>query len=160
MFSFTRCKYVGIDISGTAIKMAQENIMDQVKGMDESNLTFIEDDYRQGMRKAKAMFPDECFCIMWMGGSIGNFDRDAAIDFLLEALDVVGPNCLFFLCTGIDYIYMKHICKLNLFFHSTYSAIVIAKFIYIFLLTTLVLVACVTSISFLWTRVTELEFYN
>ena len=141
---------MGIDISGTAIKMARENILDRVKGMDDSNLTFIEDDYKRGMRQVKAMFPNECLCIMWMGGSIGNFDRDAAIDFLSEALDVVGPKCLFFLCTGIDYIYMKHICNFNVIFHST-SAIVIAKLICIFLLTTLVLATYEIYISFLVT---------
>jgi uncharacterized SAM-dependent methyltransferase len=92
---------VGIDISGTALIAAQQNLQAQVEGLvGTSSLTFIEDDNLRGIERARAMFPDDCFCILWMGSSIGNFDHDHAISLLQQVRQTVGPNCLFFLCTG------------------------------------------------------------
>lgn len=96
-----RCQYVGIDVSGSALKQAHKNLLEHVQGLSPSNLHFIEDEYMDALKQLRQRFPHKFFCIMWIGSSVGNLADDDAVSFMEEVLRTVGPMCQFFLCTDL-----------------------------------------------------------
>lgn len=93
-----RCRYVGIDVSSPFLQEARCNLVDE--GIDPGCIEMVEGEYMQGLKKVRAMHPDENLCIMWLGSSVGNFTDEGAIQFFRDIYSAVGTRCQIFLCAG------------------------------------------------------------
>lgn len=95
-----RCKYVGIDVSASFLQEARANVLQEVRGVSPECLEFVEADYMQGLKKVRALHPNDNLCICWLGSTVGNLVKQDAIQFFRDVHAAVGHRCQIFLCAG------------------------------------------------------------
>lgn len=83
-------RYFPIDVSGAALARCRAEIGDVVKGV---SIRGLETTYLEGLRQvAPPRRGAERLLVLFLGSSIGNFDRDAARDFLATVRAVLQPG--------------------------------------------------------------------
>lgn len=70
--------YVPVDVSREMLRTTSVALLEAFEGLE---ITAVAGDYRKGLCFAENAL-DEPKCFLWLGSSIGNFDRVAARDFL------------------------------------------------------------------------------
>jgi uncharacterized SAM-dependent methyltransferase len=99
---FLRCRYAGIDVSGQFLEEAYNNLIHKVDGLRHEDLDMVQADYMEGLKIVRERYPDENLCILWLGSSVGNLSRSAAVQFFCDVVGAVGTHCQVFLCAGND----------------------------------------------------------
>jgi len=91
--------YVPIDISSTMLK---ESSQDMLKSFNKLKVTGIAAEYREALRHLAASreFRDKRKLVLWLGSSIGNFNRAQALQFMTEIRTLLKPGDCFLL--GVD----------------------------------------------------------
>jgi L-histidine N-alpha-methyltransferase len=91
--------YVPIDISSTMLK---ESSQEMLKSFDKLKVTGIAAEYREALRHLAASreFRDKRKLVLWLGSSIGNFNRAQALQFMTEIRTLLKPGDCFLL--GVD----------------------------------------------------------
>eukprot|EP01018_Ginkgo_biloba_P029337 Gb_06300 [translate_table: standard] len=56
-----QCRYVGIDVSESALKNAKTNLERLVPGLKPSAIDFVQADFLDGLKNVKRRYPDEIF---------------------------------------------------------------------------------------------------
>lgn len=88
--------YVPVDVSRETLRTTSVALL---KAFDGLEITAVAGDYRKGLSFAENAL-DEPKCFLWLGSSIGNFDRVAARDFLRRIRDTMTESDR--LLVGID----------------------------------------------------------
>ncbi|KAH9306444.1 hypothetical protein KI387_010848 [Taxus chinensis] len=87
-----RCRYVGIDISESALVEARRNLTDLVGGLEPSAIEFVHADFIKGLQQVKRCYPEQQFCIVWLGSSVGNLTKENAVEFFKDVLKAAGST--------------------------------------------------------------------
>jgi len=74
-----RLEYVPIDISSSML-ISSSNVL--LKDFPELKITAVATEYREGLAQIKERFQHVPKLILWLGSSIGNFDKPSSITFL------------------------------------------------------------------------------
>eukprot|EP01018_Ginkgo_biloba_P029340 Gb_06303 [translate_table: standard] len=93
-----RCRYVGIDVSESALKNAKTNLERLVPGLKPSAIDFVQADFLDGLKNVKRRYPDESLCIAWFGSSVGNLTHKKTVDFFKDVTVAAGSNCQLLVC--------------------------------------------------------------
>ena len=83
-----RASYTPIDISRSMLEESAAQLRERYDGLD---IVLIAAEYREGLRRLES-FERRPKLILWLGSSIGNFERDAAVGFLKDIIDGLSPH--------------------------------------------------------------------
>jgi L-histidine N-alpha-methyltransferase len=91
--------YCPIDISGAALEQAER----ELNRLESVNIVGLEREYLDGLREVAAGRRDEQhLLVLFLGGTIGNFDREAADRFLAEVRQAMKPDDRLLLATDLE----------------------------------------------------------
>jgi L-histidine Nalpha-methyltransferase len=91
--------YVPIDVSGSALEKCRQ----ELAGLGSVSLIGFEKSYMEGLREAVSMRgPGQSLLVLFLGSTIGNFDRPAADQFLREIRRCLQPGDALLLGTDLE----------------------------------------------------------
>jgi L-histidine N-alpha-methyltransferase len=91
--------YCPIEISATALAMCERELRD----LEAVSIVGLEREYLDGLREVAARRePGEHLMVLFLGSTIGNFDRPADIKFLRDVRRVLAPGDSLLLGTDLD----------------------------------------------------------
>jgi L-histidine N-alpha-methyltransferase len=91
--------YYPIEISPAALAACEK----ELGQIDLVHIVGCEKPYLEGLRAVvNRREPGECVCVLFLGSTIGNFDRPAAGDFLLQVRSILEPGDSLLLGTDIE----------------------------------------------------------
>jgi L-histidine Nalpha-methyltransferase len=106
-----RVNYYPIDISGTALHRCQQ----ELGQIDSVSIVGFETAYLDGLREVAARrFKDEGLLVLFLGSTIGNFDRPAGEEFLRNVREILRKGDALLLATDLE----KPIQQLLLAYHD------------------------------------------
>jgi L-histidine N-alpha-methyltransferase len=92
-----RVNYYPIDISGSALFRCQQ----ELGQIDMVSIVGFERAYLDGLQEAAARHPQERLLVLFLGSTIGNFDRPAGDQFLREVRGILRDGDLLLLATDL-----------------------------------------------------------
>jgi len=94
-----RTRYYPIEISPSALAMCERELSD----IDSINILGFEREYLDGLLEVAAQRrPGQHFLVLFLGSTIGNFDRMAGIKFLAEVRHILQPGDSLLLGTDLE----------------------------------------------------------
>jgi L-histidine Nalpha-methyltransferase len=94
-----RVNYYPIDISGTALSRCER----EIGQIDQVSIVGFERAYLEGLREVAARRRDgEKIFVLFLGSTIGNFDRPAGDQFLREVRSILGAGDALLLATDLE----------------------------------------------------------
>lgn len=93
--------FVGIDVSGGALRQAERNLQTLCPHIPPANLEFIEAEYFPGLVEVQKRHPGALLCMLWLGSSVGNFTFPEAAAFLRQLNENAGGGAALLLCTDL-----------------------------------------------------------
>lgn len=94
-----RTSYYPVEISHAALVMCERELSD----IDAISIVGFEREYLDGLLEVAAYRrPGEHLCVLFLGSTIGNFDRAAGIDFLSEVRNILQPGDSLLLGTDLE----------------------------------------------------------
>jgi len=94
-----RVNYYPIDISGTALSRCER----EIGQIDQVSIVGFERAYLEGLREVAARRRDgEKIFVLFLGSTIGNFDRPAGDQFLREVRSILGEGDALLLATDLE----------------------------------------------------------
>ncbi len=93
-----RVNYYPIDISGSALFRCQQ----ELSHMDDVSIVGFERAYLDGLQEVVARRGDERLLVLFLGSTIGNFDRPAADEFLKEVRSILRTGDTLLLATDLE----------------------------------------------------------
>jgi dimethylhistidine N-methyltransferase len=91
--------YVPIDISASALRQCRNELV----GLSGLTLVGLERSYLEGLREAAAHRPpDHCLLVLFLGSTLGNFERPAAEVFLKAIRSILQPGDALLLGTDLE----------------------------------------------------------
>src|ERR1700723_1516767 len=94
-----RVNYYPIDISGSALSRCQQ----EIGQMDQVSIVGFESAYLEGLQEVAARRREgERILVLFLGSTIGNFDRPAGDQFLREVRQVLLPGDALLLATDLE----------------------------------------------------------
>src|SRR5882762_5958010 len=94
-----RTSYYPIEISATALSMCQRELGD----LDAVSIVGFEREYLDGLLEVAARRrPGQSLLVLFLGSTIGNFDRPAAAKFLREMREILNPGDSLLLGTDLE----------------------------------------------------------
>ena len=93
--------FVGIDVSGGALRQAERNLKTLCPLIPAANFEFIEAEYFPGLLEVQKRHPDALLCMLWLGSSVGNFTFPEAAVFLRQLNENAGGRSSLLLCTDL-----------------------------------------------------------
>lgn len=94
-----RTSYYPVEISHAALVMCERELSD----IDAISIVGFEREYLDGLLEVAACRrPGEHLCVLFLGSTIGNFDRAAGIDFLSEVRNILQPGDSLLLGTDLE----------------------------------------------------------
>lgn len=94
-------QFVGIDVSGGALRQAERNLQTLCPAVPHSHLEFIEAEYFNGLLEVQRRHPGALLCMLWLGSSVGNFTFPEAAAFLRQLNENAGGRAALLLCTDL-----------------------------------------------------------
>jgi L-histidine N-alpha-methyltransferase len=82
-----RLRYMPVDISRTMLEQSARSLLDEYPSLE---VVAIAAEYDHGLRRIRTQ-EAPCKLILWLGSSIGNFERDEAIAFLRRTRTSMAP---------------------------------------------------------------------
>jgi L-histidine N-alpha-methyltransferase len=84
-----RTFYYPVEISPSALAMCERELSD----IDSISIVGFEREYLDGLLEVAAQRqPGQHFCVLFLGSTIGNFDRPAGVEFLVEVRRILQPG--------------------------------------------------------------------
>jgi dimethylhistidine N-methyltransferase len=93
-----RVNYYPIDISGTALTRCQQ----ELGQIDRVSIVGFERAYLDGLQEVAARRGDEKLFVLFLGSTIGNFDRPAGEQFLREVRSILREDDALLLATDLE----------------------------------------------------------
>ncbi len=93
-----RVNYYPIDISGSALSRCQQ----ELGQMDRVSIVGFERAYLDGLQEVAARRGDEKLFVLFLGSTIGNFDRPAGEQFLREVRSILREEDALLLATDLE----------------------------------------------------------
>jgi L-histidine N-alpha-methyltransferase len=93
-----RVNYYPIDISGSALFRCQQ----ELSQMDRVSIVGFERAYLDGLQEVVARRGEERLLVLFLGSTIGNFDRPAADEFLKEVRSILRAGDALLLATDLE----------------------------------------------------------
>jgi L-histidine N-alpha-methyltransferase len=93
-----RVNYYPIDISGSALFRCQQ----ELSQMDRVSIVGFERAYLDGLQEVVARRGEERLLVLFLGSTIGNFDRPAADEFLKEVRSILRTGDALLLATDLE----------------------------------------------------------
>jgi len=93
-----RVNYYPIDISGSALFRCQQ----ELSHMDRVSIVGFERAYLEGLQEVVARRGEERLLVLFLGSTIGNFDRPAGDEFLKEVRSVLREGDALLLATDLE----------------------------------------------------------
>jgi len=94
-----RTSYYPVEISHAALVMCERELSD----IDAISIVGFEREYLDGLLEVAAYRkPGQHLCVLFLGSTIGNFDRAAGVDFLSEVRGILQPGDSLLLGTDLE----------------------------------------------------------
>lgn len=93
-----RVNYYPIDISGSALSRCQQ----ELSHMDRVSIVGFERAYLDGLQEVVARRSEERLLVLFLGSTIGNFDRPAGDEFLREVRSILRAGDTLLLATDLE----------------------------------------------------------
>jgi L-histidine Nalpha-methyltransferase len=93
-----RVNYYPIDISGSALSRCQQ----ELSHMDRVSIVGFERAYLDGLQEVVARRGEERLLVLFLGSTIGNFDRPAGDEFLREVRSILRAGDALLLATDLE----------------------------------------------------------
>jgi L-histidine Nalpha-methyltransferase len=94
-----RTSYYPVEISRSALVMCERELSD----IDAISIVGFEREYLDGLLEVAAYRkPEQYLCVLFLGSTIGNFDRAAAVKFLSEVRHILQPGDSLLLGTDLE----------------------------------------------------------
>ena len=91
-------RYYPIDVSAAALHACRN----ELGKMDSVHITEIEASYTNGLKRVAARRrPGECLLVLFLGSTIGNFERKPGAEFLRQVRDLLAPGDALLLGTDL-----------------------------------------------------------
>lgn len=96
-----RVRFIGVDVSGEALRQARESIRIHCGSIPEDNIMMIEDEYLSGLKKAQECVGNTPLCVLWLGSSVGNYTREESVDVFTSMRGVLNEDAVVLLGTDL-----------------------------------------------------------